>query len=448
MEPQPKPTWLSRLEEESWQAELIISGAAIFGSLQLPGLVDQFGDYLLYTMNRESMVFWGFIMLFLKLFSYTLIGTFIFHFIMRTVWIGIIGINSAYPGGFKPNKKFSEDYQQKLNAEFGDVNEYIQRLDRSCSSIFGNGFTISMVAMGWATVMIVLGLIFYFLRDYLPPQTAFYVGIVVYFLVLALGVFGMVLGTERYKNSPLAHKYQFPLNVTMSKMMYQFAYRPINIMMNIVYSNVADKKGSGTKIFIGAIGIGIVSGMLGASANKSILSFDDDQYHRFGNDTTMVSMSSYADHDCDCLISNPVVPAREITQNRLFTVFIPLPNREFFELEKQCSIPEVTDYEDRDERRTKRRERIIQCAHEYIEIYLNGKKMSGYDLARKYFGNREQYGVEAVLIDAPFKRGKNWLKVVTQYLNEDQVPRETYTSVYYWPNEQRPNDVSQQLSTD
>ena len=55
MENQPinKPDWLVNLEQESWQAELIISGLAILGALQLPGLIDRFGQWMM-TCNFQT----------------------------------------------------------------------------------------------------------------------------------------------------------------------------------------------------------------------------------------------------------------------------------------------------------------------------------------------------------------------------------------------------------
>ena len=37
--------WLNKLAQESWQAELIFSGIAIYGSLQLPAIINNLGDW-------------------------------------------------------------------------------------------------------------------------------------------------------------------------------------------------------------------------------------------------------------------------------------------------------------------------------------------------------------------------------------------------------------------
>ena len=84
----------AKLEQESWQAELIISGVAILGALLLPELVDRFGQWALIYFSEDLGLF-----LILFLFSqYFICGSLIFgfvvHFILQGIWIGLIGLNS------------------------------------------------------------------------------------------------------------------------------------------------------------------------------------------------------------------------------------------------------------------------------------------------------------------------------------------------------------------
>ena len=48
-----KPKWLRALETQSLQAELVISGLAIFGSLQLPSLLNNLVDYCLFNFQKN-----------------------------------------------------------------------------------------------------------------------------------------------------------------------------------------------------------------------------------------------------------------------------------------------------------------------------------------------------------------------------------------------------------
>ncbi|MEL6142385.1 MAG: hypothetical protein AAFU67_12275, partial [Bacteroidota bacterium] len=191
--PTHKPAWLIKLEEESWQAELLISGVAVFGTLQLPGLIDMFEEYVLYTVNRESLAFWAIIGVYFRMLAYILISTFVIHFALRALWIGMLGFNSVYPGGFKPNEMYSEDYRAKLMDEFGDVNGYIRKLDRRCSSTFGMGFAVSLLFFGLGAFLVGIGMILYLTRDYLPSNFYFLFGGILYVLIMVLAGVSFVM---------------------------------------------------------------------------------------------------------------------------------------------------------------------------------------------------------------------------------------------------------------
>ena len=74
-----KPSWLLKLEQESWQAELIVSGVAILGTLQLPNLVDRLGQWALIYFSEDL----GLVLLFLLNFLYFICAILIFGFIVE-----------------------------------------------------------------------------------------------------------------------------------------------------------------------------------------------------------------------------------------------------------------------------------------------------------------------------------------------------------------------------
>ncbi|MEL6393715.1 MAG: hypothetical protein AAFR97_13255, partial [Bacteroidota bacterium] len=198
-----KPEWLAKLEQESWQAELIISGIAILGALQLPELVNDLQYYLLDTLHREEIFFWGFIMTFMQIGVNLLILTFIAHFVLRTLWIGIIGINSIFPNGITRNERYSEEYQDRLIADYGDVTGYIKKLDRTCSGIFGAGFSVCLVSLGYVVILLVMGLIAHFGYDYLPDGFLKVVGLTVYAAFAVFAIIGVWMSMKQNKDKPL-----------------------------------------------------------------------------------------------------------------------------------------------------------------------------------------------------------------------------------------------------
>ncbi len=63
--PKAKPDWLTRLEQESYQAELIVSGVALLGALQLPGLIDDLLNWSLQRTTAEQQELLGYVFIYL-----------------------------------------------------------------------------------------------------------------------------------------------------------------------------------------------------------------------------------------------------------------------------------------------------------------------------------------------------------------------------------------------
>jgi len=132
-----KPKWLKILETQSWQAELVISGMAIFGTLQLPALVDNLVNFSLYYFSTDYMDILYFVFIYLYFACLILIISFITHLVLRSLWIGLLGLNSIYPDGVnKDFKMYGKDYMEKWMEDFPSLDDYNKRLDRTCSSIF------------------------------------------------------------------------------------------------------------------------------------------------------------------------------------------------------------------------------------------------------------------------------------------------------------------------
>ncbi len=425
-----KPKWLAKLEEESWQAELLVSGAAIVGAFQLPGLISRLDDYVLYTINREAMPFWYFLSIFMSLFAVAVIVTFLLHFVLRTLWIAMIGFNSAYPQGFQPSDRYSEDYQQKLYKEFGDITGYIQRLDQTCSSILAIGFSVVFTALGWGLVLVVLGMLFYWTRDYLPASAGSWFGGILYVLVILTALFSMLMGSKQYRERDWVKKYHFPFITAMSKVMYSLGYRPTNIVINLLYSrSKKEKQGSS---FVKAMLLSVGVGFLLPNLNNKAAYYLEDPYHLLGADSTQISPLAYQPQAIEEQVYLPVIPGMEVQDKTVLRVFIPLPNREHFEMMKQCNVAEIADELDRRAARLARRQRLIACGKEYIQIELNGQSITDFELFRHYYGPQEQFGLEAHLSFPAYRLGKNMLKISTNYLNEEGMPRVTYTPFYFF----------------
>ena len=135
------PKWLRRLEKESWQAELLISGLALYGTLHLPKFVYWVADTLINFLPVDYYLA-GYAIAFLYLFGISILTTFfIIHFILRAYWVGLIGLNSIYPEGYKVEEGFySELFSKRMVEKLPTVRESIKEIDKACSGMFSGAF--------------------------------------------------------------------------------------------------------------------------------------------------------------------------------------------------------------------------------------------------------------------------------------------------------------------
>ncbi|MEO1436782.1 MAG: hypothetical protein AAFV80_14685, partial [Bacteroidota bacterium] len=169
----PRPDWLKNLAIESWQPEMVISGAIIVASTYIPSLVVDLYVMLAMTGNRFVQIMITLMQIYLLIGAFSIIINFIAHFVLRTMWVGFVGLVSVFPNGINPeNLKFSTVFKERLLKEFGSVDDYILRLDQLCSVIFAfaSNVVLVFVSITWViawTFMLLYLATFLFADDWL-----------------------------------------------------------------------------------------------------------------------------------------------------------------------------------------------------------------------------------------------------------------------------------------
>ncbi len=249
-----KPKWLRKLERESWQAELIISGAALLGSLQLPGVLENFQHYLLLNYERASLQLWFFATSYWALFVYGLVLLFVLHFIVRALWIGLVGLNSVYPDGIVETALSSKDYQQKVKAEYGDIDGFIDRLDRMASGMFGTGFAFIGLFFNLGLIMSVAILLLTFLQSVgVPDLWAWCIGLSPVVLIFTISIFTTILALPKLRERAWVKRCHFPLSKLMISLSYPVNTRYTATGLMLISSNTTPKEKPG-KVIVKALG--------------------------------------------------------------------------------------------------------------------------------------------------------------------------------------------------
>lgn len=91
-------SWLQRLKDESWEAELLISAIAIYGIFQSFVLIDFLIDFLINKLNETQYIIGCFIA-FMGILAFSILVTmFIIHLILRSYLDWIVGIEFRISG--------------------------------------------------------------------------------------------------------------------------------------------------------------------------------------------------------------------------------------------------------------------------------------------------------------------------------------------------------------
>lgn len=154
---------LDRLQEESWQLELIVSGVVIFLLLGAYDTVESLTRELgILDMGNSMLSTLSMFLVGCFLFSYLLLVTmFLLHLVLRGMWIGAIGLRSV-SGDFNFEAlNYRPKFQNFLHHRLGTFDAYIERLEKNASIAFSLAFLLffAILSFGLFFGAITLGFI-------------------------------------------------------------------------------------------------------------------------------------------------------------------------------------------------------------------------------------------------------------------------------------------------
>jgi hypothetical protein len=142
----PEQSRFGSLHVRTFEAELLISGAVVFGLLQAPQIVNRFFDAALDRLEGHLRVLAAYGLTYCILVIYGLIGAFLIHLALRAFWIGLVGLESVFPGGIRWDRvKAGPFFIRLARRKMMPLARAIENLDDLCSLIFSFGFLIIIV---------------------------------------------------------------------------------------------------------------------------------------------------------------------------------------------------------------------------------------------------------------------------------------------------------------
>lgn len=221
----PIPEWLDKLQNESWEAEILISGGAFVGLIA----AITFFEPIVNTLNYNSNLAEGYQIVILGplIFGWTLLTAgFFIHLILRGYWIGLIGLNSAFPKGINNERlslkgRFSKWYKEPSNTP------QILRLDLVCGTLFAFTF-MSLFSILGITLYTALMVGLFSLGDFAGEESVLQEAIAVTFITLiVIGFLTLIdyLTLGRLKRIRWFAKVYYPLHYFMSIVTLSIVYR-------------------------------------------------------------------------------------------------------------------------------------------------------------------------------------------------------------------------------
>lgn len=145
----PPPADANQLPQRTtptWEVELLISGAAVFAMLQLPGWLDDRVFDLAPRFAHELSEALMLIYIYMTSAAIVLAITFALHLGLRAHWIAMVGVHSVYPDGVRWDRLRMGPVQREVALRrSGTAEDCIERADNRATMVFAFGIMAATV---------------------------------------------------------------------------------------------------------------------------------------------------------------------------------------------------------------------------------------------------------------------------------------------------------------
>jgi hypothetical protein len=218
---------LQKLQEESWQLELIISGFAIFGLI----LAFEPLQIAAREAQNNSQIQLYIVLTVVVISCAILIFNLLLHVILRGLWIGALGLRYVSGEIDYEVLNYSKKFTNYLKKKVGSFDKYIGTLENYCSVIFAISFLLVFYVLAFTITVLVITLISIYIigNEDLPFWLSKGVGVslVVFIVIGMLLTFFDFITQGLLKKKQWVSKIYFPFYWTFSFLTLSFLYRPL-----------------------------------------------------------------------------------------------------------------------------------------------------------------------------------------------------------------------------
>lgn len=411
-----KPNWLQALEAQSWQAELIASGLAIYGSLALGSYIDDVASWSLLNFNERTLNIISYLLVYLYTAHAIMVVSFIVHLVLRILWAGILGLSSVFPQGINlESKAYAEHFKEKLKEDYSSLSSYSMDLDRSCSMIFSILCAMVVVFINISIYIILYLIVSFFLLKFLPVSVVNFIGFFIVGLLFLASIVLALLTQGKFKNSTFSKKYAYKINTIFTKAVYLIGGKSFNYISQTIRTNTSSKS-----FYIGmfVIMIGSMVSIFPKLLSDTNQLFRGDAFANVSPDQIYATRSNYKDQlseEGQKYILYPFIQSELINEDFL-QLYIPKFQREQAVIDSICGEPyQWNDSITKPENRKLRAMSRQKCAKKYYTISIDDEVVDNleFNYKKDFYANSKGYQVFISL--GSISKGSHVLKIESKY---------------------------------
>lgn len=413
---------LRELTTQSWNLELVISGAALFATLQLPDLLDVAFDYVRYNLMSQTVGMQGLLPTMaysmMKATCYVLFLAFLANFVMRAFWVGLVGLLAVYPTGIHYDRiPFSTKYaQNRMAAELGSLEGYILRLDRRCNIVFAVAFLFVFILILVAFSYLLTILLYSVLHPIIPLEYWQSIKFITYGLFIIYLLASVVLSLPRVRAHPSGASMHYRFT-SLSKLMFWGFHKPFSFILNTFYSHLPYQKilrtmGVMTVVFFVLIMVEFFIDFSRTEQRRLSLS----QRHLYSSrlDSLYISSSTYDDQRSEGQYIDRASIQSDVIQDTYIRLYVDYPKALDTLLTRLSPEPVWNNTLPRAEKRRRYAEWSNQQINRLLRININDSLYRNPGLLFTQRNQPQQQGWQTVLVPTNLKKGRNTIRIGVQ----------------------------------
>lgn len=425
--------WLQRVAEQSWEPELLISGLAIYATIQLPEFVKDFYQYYKYNLQLDTgfidelmpMLVVGVTLTALKVLSFA----FIFHFVVRAFWVGLIGLRSVFDDGIRYYKlEYSKLFRSEMRKRLGSDDSFLLGADRLASMIFSVAFLFVFYMFGVGLLYLVFFLMMNGVKLIVSEEVfdlySTIILVIAGVFLVAVSVFSLILNMKKYREQEKYARLHFKLSWYVGQVFYPVIFKPIMYLILTFRSNTPKQKNQIQSIAFFIFFMAIFMGSIFELMQVNLIQPRDYYVARSGENT--FDPQNYESEFQGDLFEKPAIHSPYVNTDEYVSLFIPYSKMLDRKLGSFCEEATPADSLSRYERRKMSNQQNIDCAGRFFTITLNKEDTLNTDFLFYDHSRTGQAGFRSMLrLPDTLNNGKHLLGIRRPVLDEADAKRDS-----------------------